>query len=109
MSHALEDVVKLLEACKNAGVERIKWERLEITFSPPQAGTTATVMAELPMVNPSRESIERKIEQEIEDDPDLSDLELQTLMINDPEAFEDYLRKAQHVQDNIRTQRHVLA
>lgn len=100
MSQSLEDIVKLLSACKNAGVSRVKWEKLDISFHP---------ASELPKSNPSRIAIENQIEQEIEDDPDLNDLELQTLMINDPEAFEDYLRKAQHVQKNQRSQRDVLA
>jgi hypothetical protein len=102
MSQCLEEVVKLLEACKNAGVSRIKWEKLDITFDP-SASATAPAQAALPKSNPNRDQIER----EIEEDPDLSDLELQTLMINDPEAFEDYLRKAQNVKNNIRSQRDV--
>jgi len=106
MSRTLEDVEKVIEACKNAGVSRIKWDKLEITFHPQadKAEPTATGKAELP-----KEKISRAIEREIETDPDLNDLELQTLMISDPQAFEEYLRKAAYGEVNSRSERDVYA
>lgn len=104
MTMGLEDVVKLIEACKNAGVSRIKWNKLDVTFHE-QSQPTAPGREAIPQVIQSRAEIER----EIEEDPDLNDLEFQTLMITDPEAFEDYVRKAEHAQVHFRSQRDVHA
>lgn len=88
----VEDVVKLIKACKNSGVHLLKLDTLELQFSP--SGPTAI---RAPIIDPPKEpvpaDIARAIEREIEEDQDLKDLQDSILMIEDPLAFEANLRR----------------
>jgi hypothetical protein len=102
MKLELEEVVKLINACKNAGVQRIKYQQLDVHFF---AESTATDKADLPGPKPNREPIENLIEE----DEDLMDLELQNLLIENPAAYEERLRKVAYGDRNQRIKRDVLA
>jgi len=104
MKLEMEEVVKLIDACKNAGVQRIKYQQLDVTFF---AESTATDKAELP--GPKPDPNRERIETLIEEDEDLMDLELQSLLIENPAAYEERLRKAAYGDRNQRIKRDVLA
>lgn len=78
----IEDVVKLIEACKNTGISKLKFEKLELQFLPKVTDAIVTEST------PDTEHTRRAIQQQIERDADLQDLEAQNLMISDPVAYE---------------------
>lgn len=78
-----DEVELLIEACKNAGVSKLKFKGLEINFFPPPDQTpVAPARAYLPS------EADRAIEKEIEEDEDLKALALENLMIENPLEYE---------------------
>ncbi|HYX39993.1 MAG TPA: hypothetical protein VE954_43405 [Oligoflexus sp.] len=78
-----DDIAYLIEACKNGGVTRLKFEKLELQFQVGDPPRLAAAMAKPPA---------KSIESIIEEDPDLQALYLENLAVEDPLAFEQ-LRK----------------
>lgn len=93
--HSIDELVKILEACKNAGVKKIKWGDLRVSFRSASGSSAPESKADLQESNHSRDPVETL---EIETDPVLHDLQMQSFMISDPVEFEEYLRKAQNAE-----------
>lgn len=91
------DIVTILETCKNTGVAIFELGDLKVSFLP-QAASRTTMTPEDPEVENQRRLLE---------DEDLEALELQNLMIEDPEAYEDRIRKVQHVEVRQRSERSI--
>lgn len=108
MKLSVEEVVKLIESCNNAGVTKLKWGKLVVSFGQKWEAYPAVAAApdQIP-INPIKSQI--SVEREIEEDPDLRDLEMASLLITDEEAYEEELRKADYAQISSRIKRDVPA
>ena len=96
-----EEVVKLIDACKNAGVRKLKYDKLVVTFhKTPPAAMGAPIY-----LTPEQRS--QAIQDEIEADQDLADLELQSLLIENPMAFEEMKRRMEYGEERQRSERNV--
>ena len=92
-----EDIVKLMEACKTSGVQRLKYEKLEIVLHPPGEVAAAAVTEKRSF---------RAIEQQDDTlDEDLQDLMIQSMLIDDPLGYEQERRKEYHAPDTSPAQR----
>lgn len=89
------DIVTILQTCKNTGVSQFTLGDLQISFTPREAASRP----------PSPEDFELETQRRLDEDEDLEALEMQNLLITDPEAYEDRMRKVAHVQVRERTER----
>jgi hypothetical protein len=78
-----KDISLIVKSCKDSGVRSLKVGGLELSFDAPEEETHQLVETD------QREAI---INQSIEEDADLKDLEMQSLMISDPEEYERQMR-----------------
>lgn len=99
----VDDVVKLIEACKNTSVTRLKFEKLEISFD--QEIKPEPVISRIPQIEDSREVENREVEnREVEQSilQDLiDDVESQVLMASDPLAFEAEMRNLDYEEETV--------
>lgn len=76
-----QDIEKLIEACKNGGVSKLKFEKLELSFhAPADSRPLANAIAST--------SPAKSIETIIDEDQDLRELLLENIAISDPLAYE---------------------
>jgi hypothetical protein len=85
----VDDVVKLIEACKNGPVTKLKFEKLEVHFNHEPRPVIRESPEETPQVPQNRE-VEQTLIQDI-----IEEIETQALLASDPLAFEAEMMRDQ--------------
>lgn len=93
-----DEIEKLIKACKNAGVRELKLDKMRLEFFPPSDQAVSL---------PSTDAIEQEIAQKLAEDEDLHDLRMQNLLLQDPLAHEEEMRKVLYADERQRTGRAV--
>lgn len=87
----VEEIVKLIEACKTSGVQKLKFEKLELMFHPPEQIAAAAI---------AERRSSQVVETENPMDEDLEDILVQNLLIAEPLEYENARRKMSYAQDS---------
>ena len=91
-----KDISVIIKSCKDSGVRSLDYGGLKLSFEPEESTTIPNQGLHLaPLIEGNEQELFGK---EVEDDPELRDLELQNLMISDPVGYEKHMRYEDDLQ-----------
>ena len=88
-----KDISTIIKACQNSGVSSLDCGGLKLSFhiSEPELDP-APIQGGLQLAQLPDDNEKELLDRQIEENEELRELQLQTMMIEDPEAYEQHMR-----------------